>query len=416
MYKRLLIVFILGFSSGLPLPLVSSTLQAWFSQSGISVMATGMLSLISMPYIYRVIWGPFLDKYSITSLGKRKSWILITQLILLIGFNTMAWYSPETYPMFLAFLGFLLACVSATQDMAIEAHRTEYLLKTEQALGASFAVFGYRLALLISGGLALIIAQHLGWAFAYRLMGFCMLLGMLATLLSPEPSTHYPSTSSSALQLFTVPIKDFLSRPGVYYLLFFIIFYKLGEAFTTTTSGIVMPFLIQGIGFSLETIGYVNKIMGVIAILGGGILAGVILLRYSLGNALFLFGLIQAVTNVLFVLLALSGKNLFLFAAAVICDNFAAGMGSTALVALFMRVVNKRFTATQFSLLAAFSTIPRVFSGPIAAWLHSLFGWVGLYKISVFLALLFIPFLFKLKKLLPELDAAYSSKLCPESV
>jgi PAT family beta-lactamase induction signal transducer AmpG len=414
MNKRLLIVFILGFSSGLPLSLVSSTLQAWFSDVGISIFATGMLSLIGIPYVIRVVWGPLLDRYSLFSLGKRRSWILLMQGLLLIGFNLMAWCSPNTSPGIMGFLAFILASCSATQDMAIEAHRTEYLPMREHGLGASFAVFGYRLALLFSGGLALIIAQHAGWAIAYRIMGFLMTIGMVAIFLSPEPSKAV--NRDSLVNSYILPIKELASRPQIISLILFIIFYKLGEAFTTTTSGIVMPFLIQGLGFSLDTIGYINKMIGIGAILFGGLAAGIILVRWSLYRSLLFFGLIQALTNILFVALALVGKNITLFATAVVFDNFAAGMGSTAIVALLMRLVDKRFTATQFSMLAVLSTIPRVLSGPIAAILQAWVGWVGLYQISVLLALGFIPFLIRIRTFIPEFKPLIDSSIEQSSV
>jgi MFS transporter, PAT family, beta-lactamase induction signal transducer AmpG len=397
MHKRLLIIFILGFSSGLPLALISSTLQAWFADAGMSILATGSLSLLSLPYVYRVIWGPLLDRYSLLSLGKRRSWMLTMQALLLIGFNAMAWLTPASSPKLMAVLAFLLACFSATQDVAIDAHRTEYLPQSEHGLGASLAVFGYRLALLVAGGIALLIASHYGWAITYRLMGFLMLLGMLAALWSPEPSQPQINHLNFA-KSFILPVKELCARPGMVTLLFFIIFYKLGEAFTTTTSGIVMPFLIQGLGFSLDAIAYVNKMMGITSILLGGLAAGILLLRWSLYRALFVFGLLQAATTIFFILLAIVGKNTPLFATAVICDNFAAGMGSTALVALFMRLVDRRYTATQFSLLVALATLPRILSGPLAALLQTWFGWVGLYQLAFILALGFIPFLIKLRE------------------
>lgn len=397
MNKRLFIVFILGFSSGLPMALISSTLQAWYAYSGMSVLATGALSLISLPYAYRIFWGPVLDRYSLFDIGKRRSWILAMQILLLIGFNLMAWFTPEQYPKFLAFLALILACFSATQDVAIDAHRAEYLPTTEHALGASLAVFGYRLALLLSGGLALIMAEHLGWAFTYRFMGLIMVVGMFAVLWSDEPSVEIKERSNFALS-FIDPVKELFSRPGVIYLIAFIFCYKLGEAFTTTTSGIVMPFLIQGLGFSLDTIGYINKMLGVFSILLGGLTAGFILMRYSLYRSLLFFGLLQALTNVLFLALAMTGKSVVLLSIAVFFDNFAAGMGSTALVALFMRLVDKRFTGTQFSMLVALSTLPRIISGPIAATIQLNIGWVGLYQLSVVFALAFIPFLIKIKE------------------
>ncbi|MCX7116791.1 MAG: MFS transporter [Legionellales bacterium] len=397
MNKRLLIVFVLGFSSGLPLALLTSTLQAWFADSGLSIFFTASLSLLGFPYVYRVLWAPFLDRYALFSLGKRRSWMLVMQVLLMIGFQAMAWLSPLSSPKLIAGLAFVLACCSATQDAAIDAHRTEYLPESEHGLGASLAVFGYRLALLIAGGLALIIAQYWGWAFAYRAMGFLMLFGMVATLYSPEPSVQSVHPLRFADELIA-PAKELLSRPGIIVLLCFVFFYKLGEAFTTTTSGIVMPFLIQGVGFPLDTIAYVNKMMGISAIVIGGLVAGVVLLRCSLFSALLWFGLLQASTNVLFILLAMVGKSLPLLAIAVVSDNFASGMGSTAVVALYMRLVDKRYTATQFSMFVAVATLPRILSGPMAAWFQSWAGWVGLYQWSSVLALGFIPFLMMLRK------------------
>ncbi|RUR12759.1 MFS transporter [Legionella sp. km772] len=397
MNKRLFIVLILGFSSGLPMALLSSTLQAWFASSGLSVLATGALSLIGLPYTYRMFWGPILDRYPLLKLGKRRSWILVMQILLLLGFNVMAWFTPDEYPRLLAFIALSLACFSATQDVAIDAHRVEYLPIPEHALGASLAVFGYRFALLFSGGIALIMAEHWGWAFTYRLMGLSMAIGMIAVFFSNEPEVALKEPSSSGF-LFLAPIKELLSRPGIISLFMFIFCYKLGEAFTTTTSGIVMPFLIQGLDFSLETIGYVNKILGITSVLIGGLTAGLILTRCSLYYSLWFFGLLQAFTNVLFVILAMVGKNTTLLAVAVFSDNFAAGMGSTALVALFMRLVNKQFTGTQFSILVAISTIPRIISGPIAAGIEMHIGWTALYELSVVCALLFIPFLMLIKQ------------------
>ncbi|MDP1604745.1 MAG: MFS transporter [Legionella sp.] len=396
MNKRLVVIFLLGFSSGLPLALITSTLQAWFADTGMSVLATGMLSLISLPYVYRVLWGPFLDRYSLLSIGRRRSWMLITQVALLIGFNVMAWFTPNHSAQLLAFIAFILACFSATQDAAVDAQRTEYLPVSEHALGASLSSFGYRLALLMAGGLALIVANDLGWAVTYRLMSMLMLVGIFATLWSTEP-VREETIDRPFLSSFIAPLQELFQREGVLPLIIFILFYKLGEAFTTTTSGIVMPFLIQGIGFSLDTIGYINKMLGISSVLLGGLAAGIIMLRWPLYRALLTFGILQAVTNLLFVALAMAGKNLTLFAVAVVCDNFAAGMGSTALVALFMRLVNKQFTATQFSLLVAIATLPRVFSGPIAALVQMWLGWVGLYQLAFILALGFIPFLILIK-------------------
>lgn len=396
--KRLLIVFLLGFSSGLPLALLGGTLQAWFSATGASVMTTGLLSLIGLPYIYRFLWSPLLDRFALFKLGKRRSWVLSMQVLLLMGFNLLAWFSPLTSPGAMACIALCLAFCSATQDIGIDAHRTEYLKPEEHGLGASFAVCGYQLAVLLSGGLSLIMAHHLGWALTYRLMGTLMVLGMGVIVWSPEPSSESLQQHTGFVASFIAPAKALCVRPGILAMLCFILCYKLAEAFTTTHSGIIMPFLIQGMGFSLETIGYVNKVLGVGAILAGGLTAGALLTRWSLYRALWVFGLFQALAHLLFVALAITGQQTMLFALAVVFNNLAAGMGSTALVAFFMRWVDKRFTATQFSILVGVSALPRIFSGPLGAGLQYYVGWAGLYEIAFILTLSFVPFLILMRR------------------
>ena len=415
MNKRLFIVFILGFSSGLPMALVSSTLQAWYASEGMSVMATGLLSLLSLPYVYRMLWAPIVDRYSLLRIGKRRSWMLCMQVLVLIGLNLMAWSSPIHHSYWMAFLAFFLACCSSTQDIAIDAHRTEYLPIPEHGLGASLAVSGYRLAIILSGGFALIIAQHFGWEVTYRLMALLMIPGMLATFWSPEPSKD-ELTSLSLLGTFLSPLKELLSRPGIVSLLLFIFFFKLGEAFTSSTSGIMMPFLIQGMGFSLETVGIVNKVVGVVSLLIGGLVSGLVLMRYSLYKALLSFGLLQAATNLLFVALAIEGNHIELLVLAVIGDNFAAGMGTTALVALIMRLVDRRYTATQFSIFVSIASLPRILSGPISASIQSVFGWVGLFQWSFLLALCFIPFLGAVKRCIESGPASHDKEEAGKAV
>ncbi len=400
MNQRLLIILMLGFSSGLPLSLLSGTLQAWFTQSGSSLMTVGLLSMIGFPYSYRFLWAPLLDRYVFFSIGRRRSWILVTQILLFLGFNGIVCFSPNSAPSIIIGLAVILVFISATQDIAIDAHRTEYLRVEEHALGASFAILGYRCALLIAGGLSLVIAQYCGWVWTYRLISLLMLIGMLAVAFSTEPFRPEPGTyvKKDLLPSFILPAKALFSEPDIYILLIFVIFYKLGEAFTASTSGIVIPFLIQGIGFPLDVIGYVNKILGLSAAIVGSISAGILLLRWSLFRALLTFGLFQAVSNLLFVALAIVGKNLSLFCLAVVCENFASGMSAVALVALFMRIVDLRYTATQFSILTAFAFLPRTFSGPIAALGQSWLGWVGLYESVFLISLGFIPFLFMVYK------------------
>lgn len=395
MYGRFIVVFLLGFSSGLPLMLSGSTLQAWFSSVGVSVLATGMLSLVGIPYVWRFLWAPLLDMFFWKRVGRRRTWLLASQLLLFLAFNAMAWCNPLQTPGVMALLALSIAFLSATQDIAIDAHRVEYLTVTDHGLGASLAVLGYRLGMLVSGGLALILAHYLGWSGTWRLMGVLMLPGMLTSLFAREPKVE--STPQVCFSSMVAPLRELFERPGIVLLLAFIFCFKLGEAFTATSSGIVMPFLIQGLGFSLESIGYVNKILGVVAVIAGGLAAGVVLLRASLYKALMFFGVFQAVTNLLFLALAVIGKNMVLFAVAVVCDNLAVGMGTTALVALLMRLVHPQYTATQFSVLVAFSALPRIFSGPFAAVIQQLAGWTGVYAFAFVSAWAFVPLLMCLR-------------------
>lgn len=394
--KKWCIILMLGFSSGLPLSLVAGNLQAWFAHSGMSVLVTGSLSLLGLPYVYRFLLTPLLDKYSILGFGKRRSWLFVFQILLCLGFGIISFLSPINNTYWMVFLGLCLALFSALQDSVIDAHRIEYLSDIDKGMGVSLAGVGYRVALLLFGGLGLVMAEYWGFAVVYQLASLSMLIGLIATYLSPEPSAPWQEHFSLQETLW-IPIKQICQKPHWISFLSFILFYKLGEAFTASFSGVVMPFLIQGLGFSLDTIGFVNKIMGTLALVLGGFIAGFALYRYSLYYVLWVFGLLQAAANVLFVLLAMKGPNIFWLSGAVITDNLASGMGSTALSVLLMRWVDQRFTATQFSILVAIAMIPRTLSGWIAGVLQPSLGWIGLYSLSVVLALGFGPYLWRIR-------------------
>ena len=381
----------LGFSSGLPISLVTSSLQAWFADAGLSVQATGFLSLIGLPYLLRFLWAPLLDKYRLFSLGKRRSWILTMQLLIAVGLFFISGLNPQQSSLLMMLVALAIASFSATQDAAIDAHRTEYLDPPLHGLGASFAMFAYRMALLVSGGMVLVLAQHFGWALSYRLMGLLMIMGVIGILISPEPS-QYSARDQAGLPEFIEPLRQLFVRKQSLIFFAFVLLYKLGTVFTSSVSGIVMPFFIQGLHFSLQTIGYVIKVWGLIAMILGGLLAGVVLIRCSLYRALLAFGLLQALTNGFFILLASCKPNLGLLILSVFSDNFATGMGATAMVVLFMRYVNQHYTAIQYSVLVAISGITLVLSGPVGALLQKNLGWVGLYILAFILSFAFIPF------------------------
>ncbi|MDP3558721.1 MAG: MFS transporter [Legionellaceae bacterium] len=398
---HLFFIFLLGFSSGLPFAILSTTLIAWFSFSDAPLAITALFSITNIPYAYRVFWAPLLDRYNFSRLGKRRSIIISMQILICIGFYFISTLSPENDAILLLLLALILAFFSATQDAVIDAHRIEYLPEKLHGLGSSLAVSGYRCGLLC-GGLSLIVAQHIGFPSTYRYLCLLFIPPFLATLYSKEPQHPKTSAFSSWRETFFTPIENVYQRPYFWSLVAYILLFKCGDIFTSSTSAIALPFLIQHSGFSLQEIGYIQKLLGTSAIIIGGISSGVLLLYWPLARALKTLGILQACCNLLFAFLAYSGKNIFLLGGCVVIDNLASGMASTALLALLMRLTNTAFAATQFSIFVCIAMLPRVFSGPIGTYLQQHFGWEGLYILAFFLALGFLPFLRQLTNRLGE--------------
>lgn len=381
--KRMLLILVLGFVSGLPLGLTASTLQAWYAMDGVSVVTIGFLALVGQPYVYKFIWSPILDKWRLPFLGLRRGWMLVTQLGLIGLLCWMAMMSPQQDPIFLAFLALCLAFMSATQDIAIDAYRTELLTVEERGMGTAMAVSGYRIAMLVSSGLSLILAQFLGFSVTYLIMAGLMSLGVIATLLAKEPITYRPP-SANFIAAFTEPFKEFFNRRHAVMLLLFIILYKLGDAFAIT---LTTAFLLKGVGFTLMEIGLINKTIGLGATLLGVLVGGILMIRVRLFYALMIFGVIQALTNLLFFALAKMGVNQMMLIITVFLENFGGGLGTAAFMALVMSLCNPRFTATQFALLSSLSAIGRVFVGPAAGYIVEAVGWSEFFLWTVVFAL-----------------------------
>lgn len=384
MKTRLLVLFLLGFSSGLPFCLVGSTLQAWFSVNAFSVMTVGMLGLIGQPYIYKFFWAPLFDRYAIGHLERRRGWIFLLQAGLILLFLFSSFFNPGESPWLIASIALIIAFFSASQDTVIDAYRTEILPEKERGLGASFAVAGYRIGILISGGLALIIAQYCGWAFTYRLMAVFMLLGVIGNYFAPLVK-HEKNQQPEKINLW-LSLKAFFHQENAWLFILFIFLYKLAEAFTSTNSSLIIPFLIQTLHFDLASVGLVNKIGGIIAATTGSVVAGVIMLRWTLFRALFVFGIVQAFSVLFFLNLAIHGNNMVLLTLAVVMDNLAVGMSTTALLALMMSLCEQRFTATHFAFLSAVAALPRMIAGPVGGLLQSIIGWKWLFLCVFFAA------------------------------
>lgn len=381
--RRLLTVMLLGFSSGLPLALTSTALQAWFTVSGISVVTIGFLALVGQPYVYKFLWAPILDRYALPFLGRRRGWIFSMQLAIIGVILMMSWQSPLFHPALLAASALLLALFSATQDIAFNAYQTEILDEKEFGLGAAFGASGYRIAMLVSGGLSFVLADRIGWEATYRVMAALMLIGALGTLLGKE--TAKPANIPTSLRAAVIePLKEFLSRDSAKILLLLIVLYKLGDAFAMTLSS---TFLIRGLGFTQTEVGLMVKGVGLTASIIGVLLGGCLMVRMGLYLSLLWFGFLQAISNLSFMVLAMCGKSLIMMGAVIFIEQACSGMGTAAFLAFIMTLCDKRYTATQFALLSALAAIGRVFIGPIAGILVEHIGWVQFYWWSFVVAL-----------------------------
>ena len=380
--RRLAVMLPLGFASGLPLALTAGTLQAWLTVEGVDLKTIGIFTLVGLPYTLKFLWAPFMDRIVPPWLGRRRGWMLLTQLCVALGLALMAMTSPRTHPERLAAYALLVAFLSASLDIVFDAYRTDTLQPHERGLGAAVWVNGYRIALLVAGAGALWLADSVGWPTAYLAMAAVMLAGVAVIIASPEP-TRLAEPPPSLGEAVGAPLREFFSRPQALGFLAVIVLYKLGDAFA---SSLQTAFLIGGMGFSATEVGAV-KGLGIFATLFGALLGGVIMTRSNLVPSLLLFGLLQAVSNLGFAVLAAVGKSTATLTAVVVIENVTGGMGTAAFVALVMSLCDPRYTATQFALLSSLEALGRVFAGRPSADLVDMMGWAQFFVVTLVVAL-----------------------------
>jgi PAT family beta-lactamase induction signal transducer AmpG len=381
--RRIAVITFLGFSSGLPLSLTGGTLQAWMAVAGVDLRTIGIFSLVGIPYVIKFFWSPLMDRYIPPWLGRRRGWILITQVTLMLGISAMAFSSPREFPGMLAILALFVAFSSASQDIVIDAYRTDVLKEKERGAGAAVFVMGYRIATLVSGALALILSDHIGWQNTYLLMAAVMVIGMISTLAAPEPEERV-TPPLSLQEAVAGPLRDYFSRNAAITLLFLIVLYKLGDAYAGV---LTTAFLIKGIGFSASDVGTINKGFGFISLIAGAMVGGSLMVRLGLFRSLLSFGILQAVSNLSFMLLAWIGKSYGMLVFAVAFENFSGGMGTAAFVSLLMAMCNHRYTATQYALLSSLAALGRIFIGPTSGFLVEAVGWASFFFITALTAL-----------------------------
>ena len=403
---RVAVMLPLGFASGLPLPLTSGTLQAWLAVAGVDIRTIGIFSLVGLPYTLKFLWSPLMDRFVPPWLGRRRGWMVMAQLALIAGIMAMALAGPEegahTDLVALGLLALVVAFLSASHDIVFDAYRADLLQPAERAFGAGVSVTGYRLAMLTAGAIALILSGYLGWRQTYFLMAALMLIGLAATLFGPEPPVP-PSIPRTLTDAVVSPLREFFSRPSAVALILLIIFYKLGDAFAGT---LTTAFLIKGVGFSTAEVGVVNKGMGMAATIVGALVGGAWTTKLGLFRALWLFGALQAVSNLGFMALARIGHDYPTMVGAIAFENVTGGMGTAVFVAFVMSLCDHRYTATQFALLSAVAALGRVFVGPPAGIVVMAIGWERFFFLTFLTALPGLVLLWRLRPRIEGLNSA----------
>ncbi len=379
---RLFWVLLLGFSSGIPLALTGTTLQAWMATEKIDLAVIGVFSLVGLPYTAKYLWAPVMDRYVPPFLGRRRGWMIVTQFALVLAIAAMAFSDPAGATTLFAVLALLVAFASASQDIVVDAYRTEVLDPVELGPGAGVHILGYRIAMLTSGAIALILADRLPWKTVYLLMAGSLLVGVAASLLAPEPRLKQrpPATLKEAV---VEPFVEFLSRRGAVGILLFIILYKLDVVMAMALN---TPFLLE-LGFTKTDIGAVTKGVGMAATIVGTLVGGAVVARTGMKTSLWLFGILQSVSTLSFIALARLGHHYPMMVTAIGLENLCSGMGTAAYAAFLMSLCDKRFTATQYALLTSLMALTRVIIGAPTGYIAKTFGWEQYFVISALSAI-----------------------------
>ncbi|WP_068814344.1 AmpG family muropeptide MFS transporter [Phormidesmis priestleyi] len=383
--RKMVALLWLGFASGLPLYLTSKTLQAWMTVEGIQLSAIGLFSLVGLPYSLKFLWSPLLDRFVPPFLGRRRGWLVIMQIGLVIAIAAMALQNPKQSLQLLAINSLVIAFLSASQDIAFDAYRTDILEPLEMGAGAAVSVLGYRIALLVTGALALILADRTSWQVVYLLLSLVMGIGILASLWAPEPKLQ-PQPPDSLREAVTLPFIEFFQRLGTLRgsaVLVFIVLYKLGDSLVNNMS---LPFLLKT-GFTQTDVGAIQGGMGLLATIVGVLAGGAVLSKLGIARSLWVFGGLQAISNLTYLGLAQVGKNYPFMVVAINIENFCAGLGTAAFVAFFMSLCNQRFSATQFALFSSLMAVSQNILVAPAGRLVEATGWTWFFIITIFASL-----------------------------
>ncbi|HET6763612.1 MAG TPA: AmpG family muropeptide MFS transporter [Longimicrobiaceae bacterium] len=404
-------LFFLAFSSGLPLYFTDKMLQAWMTVEGVKLSTISAFSLVGLPATLKFVWAPLLDRYVPPFLGRRRGWLLITQVLVLLATAAMALHDPRTGLKMLAINAVLIAFFSASQDIVGDAYRTDVLDEREMGPGASVWVLGYRIAMLVTGSLAFILADRLQWPVVYVIMSLLMLVGVAATLMAPEPVLR-DKPPQSLYEAVWLPFLEFFERAGpgrAVIVLLFVILYKLSDYLAI---GMSTPFLLK-LGFTQTEVGAVAGGVGLFSTIAGSVVAGAFVGRVGINRSLWIVGVLQSLSQLGYYLLARTGKSEPMMIAAVIAENFVYGLVTAVFIAFLMSICSKRFSATQYALLSSLMAFSRVWLVAPAGALAERVGWPHFFLISLLAgipALLLLPFFAPWRGEVPTVAADHSGE------
>jgi len=393
---RVITILFLGFSSGLPLALTGTTLALWLREEGITLTSIGLLANVATPYALKFLWAPLVDKMPIPILsrllGRRRGWMLLTQAGLILSIIGLGTTNPQENIQLTALFAFLVAFSSASQDIVIDAYRVEICDEKSLAAGAAAVVFGYRIGMLVSGAGALYLATTFSWQITFTVMAAFVLVGVITILSAREPETHIAITDTEFLkgqsrfaaymhwtkEAVINPLADFLTRPGWLAILLFVMFYKFGDSL----AGVMSTPFFYDLGFTKIEIANVSKIYGTAATFIGLVLGGWLMAATGLYRTLWICGLLQLGSNLMFAVQAVAGNDITFLAATVGIENLAGGMGTAAFVAYLSSLCNVSYTATQYALLSSFMATARIWFSSPGGWLAENLGWIEFFLLT----------------------------------
>ncbi|MEZ5531901.1 MAG: MFS transporter [Steroidobacteraceae bacterium] len=379
---KLLAILVLGAASGFPNQITESTLQAWLKDAGESNTTIGILTYVAIPYLLKFLWAPLLDRYPLPLLGRRRGWIAATQFAIAAATAVLAFQDPAGSLAMVATCAVVIVLFSASQDIVIDAYKVDVAQPAERGLIAAAANLGYRASSWFAFAFALVIADAFGWRVAFLALAVVMLAFTAGTILAPEPDRvqSHPATLRESV---ATPLRELFGSPGAAALIVLVMLFKIGDAFALK---LFTPFMMD-VGFTKTEIGLIAKVIMTSGTIFGAILGGLWMVRLGLLRAMLLFGVLQAVSNLAYLALALVGKSYPVMVFAVAVDNLASGMGNVATVALIMAICNVRFSAFQYALLSSLALLPRYALGGPAGWIADHWGWGNYYIVSFVIAL-----------------------------